>query len=123
MDGWIGVDLDGTLAEYHGWQGVDHIGDPIPAMVSRVKEWIKEGKSVRIFTARAFAPEDDRDRQHEAHRAVKVIQDWCLKHIGTVLPVTCTKDYGMLCLWDDRAVQVIPNAGITISELYGAFNK
>ena len=35
--GWIGVDLDGTLAEYHGWKGSEHIGPPIPLMVERVK--------------------------------------------------------------------------------------
>ena len=25
---WIGVDLGGTLAEYHGWIGIHHIGNP-----------------------------------------------------------------------------------------------
>ena len=30
-------DLDGTLAEYNGWVSEEHIGDPIPAMVERVK--------------------------------------------------------------------------------------
>ena len=34
--GTIAVDLDGTLARYDGWKGIDHIGDPIPLMVSRV---------------------------------------------------------------------------------------
>src|SRR5690349_18780615 len=52
MSGWIGVDLDGTLAEYHGWKGVEHIGPPIPEMVARVKQWLAEGRDVRIFTAR-----------------------------------------------------------------------
>ena len=33
MKDCIYVDLDGTLAEHHGWKGVDHIGKPIPAMV------------------------------------------------------------------------------------------
>src|SRR5262245_48902352 len=28
--GWIGVDLDGTLAEYHGWKGIEHIDRPVP---------------------------------------------------------------------------------------------
>ena len=50
--GWIGVDLDGTLAEYNGWQGPANIGAPIPAMVERVKAWLEEGRDVRIFTAR-----------------------------------------------------------------------
>lgn len=39
--GWIGVDLDGTLAEYHGW-GNGEIGDPVPAMLERVKKWLAE---------------------------------------------------------------------------------
>lgn len=52
MNGWIAVDLDGTLAEYTTWQGVTHIGKPIPAMVDRIKMWLDEGIEVRIFTAR-----------------------------------------------------------------------
>ena len=40
-DRWIGVDLDGTLAEWDGWKGHEHIGPPIPAMLERVKRWIK----------------------------------------------------------------------------------
>ena len=39
------------------------------------------------------------------------IQDWTEKHIGHRLPVTCEKDYGMIELWDDRAVRVIHNKG------------
>lgn len=43
---WIGVDLDGTLAEYHGWVSELHIGPPIPAMLARVKRWLAEGKEI-----------------------------------------------------------------------------
>ena len=39
------------------------------------------------------------------------IQAWCLEHVGEVLPVTPAKDYDRVELWDDRAVQVIPNTG------------
>lgn len=28
--GWIGVDLDGTLAIYDVWRGANHIGEPVP---------------------------------------------------------------------------------------------
>jgi hypothetical protein len=38
-DQCIGVDLDGTLAKYGEWRGVEHIGEPIPPMVDRVKGW------------------------------------------------------------------------------------
>ena len=50
--GWIGVDLDGTLAQYDGFKGCTVIGDPVQVMLARVKKWISEGIEVRIFTAR-----------------------------------------------------------------------
>jgi hypothetical protein len=100
--GWIGVDLDGTLAYYDTWRGVEHVGAPVPAMAERVKCWLREGVDVRIFTARV-CDGLPATRQH--------IEAWCDEHLGRVLPVTCTKDYGTVELWDDRAVQVVPNTG------------
>ena len=41
---------------------------------------------------------------------------WCQAHLGRVLPVTCVKDFGMVELWDDRAVQVVPNDGRRVDE-------
>jgi hypothetical protein len=102
--GWIGVDLDGTLAHYDHWRGFNHIGEPIIPMVSRVKAWLKEGKEVRIFTARVASP-------GEMDAGAKYIERWCKKHIGRALAITATKDYGMVELWDDRAVQVELNTG------------
>ena len=108
--GWIGVDLDGTLARYSG-QDYRMIGPPIPAMVNRVKKWLSYGLDVRIFTARAaIEPPELRAA------AVAVIQAWCVKHIGEALPVTATKDFDMVELWDDRAVRVEHNTGKLISE-------
>lgn len=111
--GWIGVDLDGTLAMYPGTYGVPHgIGKPIPKMVNRVKKWLSEGKEVRVMTARAAGPFmniNGEDIGEDA--ALKEVRDWCEEHIGRQLPITCKKDYQMIELWDDRAVQVIPNTG------------
>lgn len=103
--GWIGVDLDGTLAHYVRWQGVEHVGDPVPAMMERVKRWIAANYRVKIFTARVACPEPERSI------CVKVIQDWCERHGLPRLEVTNEKDFGMIELWDDRAVQVEPNTG------------
>jgi hypothetical protein len=118
MSGWIGVDLDGTLAEYGGWVGPDHIGKPVDAMVTRVKKWIADGKDVRIFTARVDGGEvalisgDENGKYFQDVAHVKnVIEQWCLLHIGTILPITNRKDYGMIQLWDDRCIQVVPNTG------------
>lgn len=106
--GWIGVDLDGTLARYEGWKGTNHIGNPIPKMIERVKQWIEEGKEVRIFTARIADTNNDRNIDE-----VRIlIEEWCYENIGKVLPITNVKDHGMIELWDDRAVQIIPNTGI-----------
>lgn len=103
--GWIGVDLDGTLAHYEGWKGVEHIGAPVPAMLGRVKAWLEEGREVRIFTARVALPaQADEARDH--------ITAWCAFHIGRELVVTHEKDLAMYELWDDRCVQVVPNTGL-----------
>jgi len=106
-DGWIGVDLDGTLAKYDGWQGHKAIGEPIPAMVERVKRWLAEGRDVRILTARVCA----RQATHERYEAIVAIEKWCSEHLGRVLALTSEKDFKMIELWDDRCVQVIPNTG------------
>ena len=37
--GWIGVDLDGTLAYYEEWEGLEHIGYPISLMVVAIKNF------------------------------------------------------------------------------------
>ena len=99
MSGWIGVDLDGTLAQYTGWKGPGHVGPPVKVMQRRVVRWLEEGRDVRIFTA----------RKEESYPAIR---RWCVRWLGRQLPITATKDYGMVELWDDRAVQVIPNTGL-----------
>jgi len=103
--GWIGVDLDGTLAHYNGWKGIEHVGDPVPAMLSRVRAWLDGGRTVKIFTARVSVAGRERDE------VVGHIHAWCERHGLPALDVTCVKDFGMVELWDDRAVQVIPNTG------------
>jgi hypothetical protein len=103
MRGWIGVDLDGTLALYDGFKGPEIVGDPVPKMMERVRAWLAEGREVRIFTARV-AGGDEYSRE--------VIQNWCEAHGLPRLAVTNEKDYGMVELWDDRAVQIVPNTGM-----------
>jgi len=111
MGGWIGVDLDGTLATYDGWNGPEHIGEPVAPMVERVKRWLAEGYEVRIFTARVSG-----DRQGMSpNLTMRVIEIWCQTHIGQVLPITCVKDFGMIELWDDRSVAVEANTGRALS--------
>lgn len=128
MSEWIGVDLDGTLAIYD--EHTRSVGGPVKEMVARVKLWLAAGREVRIFTARAYPlpcikVEDEiehlvgaNDHEALAIEQVKMIRAWCLEHLGHILPVTCSKDYGMLELWDDRAVRVEPNTGRLLSQPY-----
>ena len=117
--GWIGVDLDGTLAYYDGWKGAEHIGAPIPKMVDRVLEWMQRGPEVRIMTARVAPGKSDAEQCRAA------IEKWLQRHVYSKLPASFTdapvpfpylkitheKDHRMIELWDDRCVQVIPNTG------------
>ena len=118
--GWIGVDLDATLAYYDGWKGPEHIGEPIEPMVERVKEWLAAGRDVRIFTAR-ISSDGSVQRNREALIAQRAIDVWCEQHIGQVLRVTNVKDYAMAELWDDRAVTVEQNTGRVLAESQGRF--
>jgi hypothetical protein len=100
------VDLDGTLAEYKGWNGHTHIGDPVPIMARRIRRWLNDGKLVKIFTAR-FAEKDPKKRQE----IVDAIQRWTQKHFGRKLKVTNEKDKSVTKIWDDRAMSVTRNKG------------
>lgn len=98
------VDLDGTLAKYTEFKGHEHIGEPVPAMLDRVKKWLAEGQKVVIFTARAHDP-----------AAIPPIKAWLKKHLGQELPVTNIKRPEFQRIYDDRAEKVEKNTGRILS--------
>lgn len=51
-----------------------------------------------------------------SEEALEAIKRWTEEHIGVRLPVTNVKDYAMIELWDDRAVQVVANTGHPVGE-------
>lgn len=108
--GHILVDFDATLATYEKFEGPDILGEPVPAMVERVKGWLKEGRDVRIFTARASSDGTPK-RNLEATHAANAIRSWCKLHLGQELPITTQKTWETDEIWDDRAVQVEKNTG------------
>lgn len=120
--GYIAVDLDATLARYDGWKPDGGIGEPIQPMVNRVKAWIADGKTVKIMTARVAATgrvsaeSNLADTQEFCNGQARLIEEWCLKHIGCKLEVTASKCFSMVSLWDDRCVQVIKNKGIPVTQ-------
>lgn len=133
-EGWYGFDLDGTLAKYDGWKGIDHIGEPVKPMVELMKRMHDEGKVVKIMTARVApckledgtigerftwltpGPSSDPDARYTATR---YILDWCeeVAHLGFVPEVVYQKDHLMLELYDDRVKQVVPNEGWLVEDI------
>lgn len=122
-EGWYGFDLDGTLAKYDGWKGIDHIGEPVKPMVELMKRMHDEGKVVKIMTARVaprrledgtfgeqftwLTPEPSPDPAAK-YTATQYIQDWCEEsaQLGFVPEIVYQKDHLMLELYDDR-VEVV----------------
>lgn len=108
-DAWIGVDFDGTLAEHK----FPKLGLPIPYMFQRVQEWVAQGKNVKIMTAQAARGSE----YGTVLERIKLIQDWCEQNGLPRLEVTASKDFNMIELWDDRAIQVERDTGILMTKL------
>ena len=104
--GYVGIDLDGTLAHYDGWVSEEHIGEPIASTVRLVQHLLANRKDVRIFTARVA-----RKSGKDLECTERFIDMWCIRHLGRTLPITCVKDYEMEIYYDDRCVQMITNTG------------
>jgi hypothetical protein len=145
--GWYGFDLDGTLAKYDGWKGIDHIGEPVKPMVELIKRMHDEGKVVKIMTARVaprkledgtvgletamissedmrqfYNVKDDNPFEngsvtHVRLNAKEVVAYWCSKNLGFIPEIVYQKDHLMLELYDDRVKQVVPNAGWLVEDI------
>ena len=99
-ESWIGVDLDGVLAVISGAYDPKVIGEPVKPMLDKVKRWIKDGKKVKILTARAT------DK-----KAIPAIRKWLTANGLPNLEITNKKDHDMTALYDDKAIQVKKNKG------------
>lgn len=130
--GWYGFDLDGTLAVYDHWRGIDHIGAPVAKTVRLMKRMHEDRLRVKILTARV-SPRTNPETMANPYlenrwciespddmpwalnpkvwTAREFVQDWCWRVLGFVPEITHEKDHLMLNLFDDRVVQVEPNTG------------
>lgn len=128
--GWYGFDLDGTLAKYDGWKGIDHIGEPVKPMVDLIKRMHEEGKVVKIMTARiaphkledgtigeSYITTPDGENGAARNYAHQFINDWCHFNLGFVPEIVYQKDHLMLELYDDRVKQVVPNEGWLVEDI------
>jgi hypothetical protein len=74
------VDLDGVLADYsEGWQGTDHIGDPIPGAVEFTRKLAATCKIV-VFTTRCKADLFGRDASETVEALTSKVKAWLDRH-------------------------------------------
>ena len=129
--GWYGFDLDGTLAVYDKWKGIDHIGEPVKPMVDLIRKMHDDGKVVKILTARIAPHKLEDGTVGESYITVpdgeggvtrtyahQFINDWCHFNLGFIPEIVYQKDHLMLELYDDRVKQVVPNEGLLVEDLY-----
>ena len=129
--GWYGFDLDGTLAVYDKWKGIDHIGEPVKPMVDLIRKMHDDSKVVKILTARIAPHKLEDGTVGESYITVpdgeggvtrtyahQFINDWCHFNLGFIPEIVYQKDHLMLELYDDRVKQVVPNEGFLVEDLY-----
>jgi hypothetical protein len=105
------VDLDGVLAHYDGWKGVDHIGDPRPG-AREFMEALGRVAKVVVFTTRAKADFEDRPEGATPEAMAAVVREWLGRHGIAHDEVYCGQGKPMAAAYlDDRAVPIPSNPG------------
>lgn len=109
------VDLDGVLAQYDGWKGLDFTGDPIPGAVEFTRR-LAEFAEIVIYTTRCTV-EPHRDELHEptrpasdlAPRLMHNVKYWLDKHKITYHEIFIGQGKPIASAYiDDRAVRCSP---------------
>jgi len=95
------IDFDGTIAYYDPNGNSGDIGEPIPGMLDKINNWIKQGIKIKIFTGRANIPE-----------SIKPMKLWLKLNGFPELEITNTKGIDHDLILDDKAREVIFNTGV-----------
>lgn len=95
------VDVDGVLAAYDGWKGVDYIGEPLPGAVEFTHE-LSRDYTVVIYTTRCS---EEMHKPEKAHLLVNRVKAWLDKH-GFAYDHIYSEQGKPICsaIVDDRAV-------------------
>jgi hypothetical protein len=75
------VDLDGVLAAYDGWKGIEHIGSPLPGAADFTRR-LREVARVVIYTTRCkeyLENKGDFDGR-PAHELAAIVRGWLDRH-------------------------------------------
>lgn len=117
----VAVDLDGVLAEYDGWEGLDDIGDPIEG-AREFLDVLRSEFDVVVYTTRLNPnPFDADEPRASAERCTQIVVGWLNRHdlpyddvfVGTGKPIA-------VAYIDDRAVSCRPQRGSPMAEFHAA---
>lgn len=117
------LDLDGVLAQYDTWKGIEHFGEPIEGAVEFTRELAKTHRIV-IHSARTFAdPEEERDME----TAVNLVAAWLDRHgfvydeiytgMGKPYAVAYIDDRGVACRPQDDGIKAFEIAKLQVEKL------
>ena len=103
------VDLDGVLAKYEGWRGLDHIGTPLPGALEFA--WsLAQFSDIVIFTSRCSQDGggEERSRVSPGQMKIKIIE-WLEKYKFPYTDVYVGQGKPRAAAFiDDRAVRCSP---------------
>ncbi len=115
------VDLDGVLAQYSGWRGIEHFGDPIPGAVDFTSKLVKTYRVI-IFSSRTHE-EEGRD----VGAAAQLVAAWLNRHgfaydeiytgVGKPFASAYVDDRGVSCRPQEDGVRAFEIAAIQIEKL------
>lgn len=103
------VDLDGVLATYDGWKGVNHFGEPRPGAGEFLRQ-LRRVAHVVIFTTRAKADFDDRPPGATPESMAAGVRSWLDRNGLEYDEVYSGQGKPMAAAYlDDRAVAIPSN--------------
>lgn len=101
------LDLDGVLAQYDKWRGVDHIGDPIAGALEFAKQ-LEKIAEITVFTSRCAQDVAEGSRITPGQLRIRVIE-WLEKHKFPFTDVYTGQGKPRAAAFiDDRAVACSP---------------
>lgn len=111
-DPTVAVDLDGVLAEYDGWEGLEKIGGPVDGARNFLLSLREEGIEVVIHTTRANPdPFNEGINRHAGKNAGDIIRSWLEKHDMHYDRVFTGEGKPIATAYvDDRAITCRPHA-------------
>lgn len=107
----VAVDLDGVLAKYDGWRGIEHIGDPIPGAVEFTKALKAIPVRVVIHTTRTNADPAIQGHSESVDMLTQRVRLWLDAHGFAYDEIYAGQGKPLAAAYiDDRAVPCLPQS-------------